>query len=195
MKWLIGKSWNLDLHTLNSDFREEFCFQHTCLNFSQFRFLNMFLKLGNDNKWALILKPCFPFQFKSLSCVWLFVTPWTAARQASRSVTNSQSLLKLMPIESVMPSNHLILWHPLLLLPSIFPYIRVFSNESAFRIRGPKYWSFSFSIVLPMNKQDWFPLGRTGLISVQSKGLSVVFSDTLQKHQFFGAQFFLWSNS
>ena len=81
-----------------------------------------------------------------LSHVLLFVTPWTIARQASLSITNSQSSLKLMSIESVMPSNHLILCHPLLLLPSIFPSIRVFSNESALRIRWPKYWNFSFNI-------------------------------------------------
>ena len=82
---------------------------------------------------------------QSLSHVWLFVTPWTAALQASLSITNSQSLPKLMSIESVMPSNHLILCCPLL-LPSIFPSNKVFSNESALRIRWPKYWSFSFSI-------------------------------------------------
>ena len=88
-------------------------------------------------------------QFSSvqlLSRVQLYVTPWTAARQASLSFTNSQSYLKLMSIESVMPSNHLILCCPLLLLPSIFPGIRGFSNESALRIRWPKFWSFSFSI-------------------------------------------------
>ena len=83
---------------------------------------------------------------QSLSCVRLFATPWTAARQASLSITNSRSLLKLMSIESVMPSNHLILCHPLLLLPSIFPSIRVFSNESALHIRWPNYWNFSFNI-------------------------------------------------
>ena len=83
-----------------------------------------------------------------LSRVRLFVTPWTAARQASLSITNYQSLLKLMPVESVMPSNHIILCRPLLLPPSIFPSIRVFSNESVLRIRWPKYWSFSFSISL-----------------------------------------------
>ena len=102
---------------------------------------------------------------QSLSSVRLFVTPWTAAFQASLSITNSQSLLKLLSIESVMPSNHLILCHPLLLLPSIFPSIRVFSNESAFRIRWPKYWSFSFSIS-PSNeysglisfRMDWLDL-------------------------------------
>ena len=81
-----------------------------------------------------------------LSCVSLFVTPWTAAHQASLSFIISQSLLKLMSIESVMPSNHLFLHHPLLLLPSVFPRVRVFPNESALRIRWPKYWSFSFSI-------------------------------------------------
>ena len=83
---------------------------------------------------------------QSLSCVWLFVTPWTAARQASLSITNSRSLPKLMSIELVIPPNHLILCRPLLLLPSIFPNIRVFSNESALCIRWPKYWSFSFNI-------------------------------------------------
>ena len=83
---------------------------------------------------------------QSLSCVRLFVTPWTAACQVSLSITNSQSLLKLMSIESVMPSNHLILCHPLLLLHSMFPSIKVFSNELALHIRWPKYWSFSFSI-------------------------------------------------
>ena len=93
-----------------------------------------------------------------------------------------------MSIESVMPSNHLILCRPLLLLPSIFPSIRVFSNESTLRNRWPKYWSFSFSIS-PSNEyiQDWFPLGWTGWISLQSKGLSRVFSNTTdQKPQFFG---------
>jgi len=82
----------------------------------------------------------------TLSCVWLFVTPWTAAHQASLSITNSQSLLKCMSIELVMPFNHLILCHPLLLPPSIFPSITVFSNESVLCIRWPKYWSFTFSI-------------------------------------------------
>ena len=102
---------------------------------------------------------------QSLSCVRLFVTPWTAALQASLTFTISGSLLKLMSVESVMPSNHLILYHPLLLLPSIFPSIRVFSNELALHIRWPKYWSFSFSIspsneysgLIPI-KTDWFDL-------------------------------------
>ena len=102
---------------------------------------------------------------QSPSCVQLFVTPWTAARQASLSITNSWSLLKLMSIESVMLSSHLILSCSLLLLPSILPYIRVFSNESVLCIRWPKYWSFSFSIS-PSNeysglisfRMDWLDL-------------------------------------
>ena len=98
---------------------------------------------------------------QSFSCVWLFPTSWTAAHQASLSITNSWNLLKLMSIESKMPSNHLILCHPLFLLPSIFLCIGVFSKESVLLIRWPKYWSFSFSI-LPMDIQDWFPLGLTG---------------------------------
>ena len=119
---------------------------------------------------------------QSLSCEWLFVTPWTGARQASLSITNSWNPPKLMSTESIMPSSHLILCSPLLLLPSIFPSIRVFSNKSALHIRWPKYWSFSFNI-LPMNTQDWSPLGWTGWISLQSKGLSRVFSNTtVQKH-------------
>ena len=116
-----------------------------------------------------------------LSRVWLFATTWTVAFQASLSITNCQSLLKLMSIESVMPSNRLILCHPLL-LPSIFPSIRVFSNESVLCIRWPKYWGFSFASVLPMNFQDWSPLGWTGWISLKSKGLSRVFSNTTVKN-------------
>ena len=133
---------------------------------------------------------------QSLSCAWLFVTPWTTALQASRSIINSQSLPKLMSMESVMPSNHLILCRPLLLLPSIFPSIRIFSNESALRMRWPKYWSFSFSISPSNEYSEWFPLGLTGLIALQSKGLSRVFSSTtIWKHQFFSTQPSLWSNS
>ena len=124
-----------------------------------------------------------------LSRVRLFVIPWITARQASLSITDSQSPPKPVTIKSVMPSNHLILCRPLLLLPSIFPSIRVFSDESALLIRWPKYWSFSFNISPFMNTQDWPPLGWTGWISLQSKGLARVFSNTtVQKHQFFGAQ-------
>ena len=101
-------------------------------------------------------------QFSSvqlLSHVQLFATPWTTARQTSLSITNSWSLLKLISIESVIPSNHLILCCPLLLPPSIFPSIGVFSNESALRIRWPKYWSFSFNIS-PSRTSDWFQIGK-----------------------------------
>ena len=108
----------------------------------------------------------------SLSCVWLFVTPWTAARQAFLSIINSQRLLKFMPIESVMPSNHFILCCPVLLLPSIFPSIRVFSNESALCIRWPNYWSFSFSIS-PSNKYS-------GLISFKMDWLDLLAPGTLK---------------
>ena len=133
---------------------------------------------------------------QSLSCVWLFATPCIAAHQASLSITNYQSSLKLMTIESVMPSNHLILCHPLLLLPLIPLSIRVCSNESALHMRWPKYWSFSFSISPSMNTQDWSPLEWTGWISLQSKGLSRVFSNTtIQKHQFFSTQLSSHSNS
>ena len=128
---------------------------------------------------------------QSLSRVQLFATPWTVAHQASLVIPNSQSLLKLMSIESMMPSNYLILCHPHL-LPSVFPDIRVFSNESSLRIRWLKYWSFNLTSVLPMNVQGWFPLGLTGLKSFLSKGPSRVFSNTtVQKHQFFSAQLFL----
>ena len=116
---------------------------------------------------------------QSLTRVWLFVTPWTAARQASLSITNSQSLPKLMSIESVMPSNHLIPCRPLLLLPSIFSSIRVFSNESVLCIRWPSIGVSASASVLPMNIQDWFPLGWTVWIALQSKGL---FKSLLQHH-------------
>ena len=130
---------------------------------------------GNMYEWNNLNKTILTVQ--SLSHVQLFATPWTEACQASLSITNFQSLLKLMSIESVMPSNHLILCRPLLLLPSIFPTIGFFPNESLLHIRWPKYWSFSFSI-LPMNIQDWFTLGCTGWLSLQSRGLSRIFSNT-----------------
>ena len=131
---------------------------------------------------------------RSLSLVRLFVTSWTAAHQASLSITICQSLLKLISIELVMPSHHLILFHPLLLLPSIFPSIRVFSNQSALCIRWPKYLSFSFSI-RPSNEYSVL-ISFPGLISLLSKGLPRVFSiTTVQEHQLFGAQLSLWSSS
>ena len=127
---------------------------------------------------------------QSYSCVWVFVTPWVAACQASLSITNSWSLLQLMSIESVMPSNHVILCHPFLLPPSIFPSIRVFSNEPVLCIRWPKYWSFSFSII-PSNEYSGlisFRMKWLDLLGV-SKGLLRFFSNiTVQKHQFLGVQ-------
>ena len=133
---------------------------------------------------------------QSLSRVLLFVTPWITACQASLSITNSRSSLKLMSIESVMPSSHLILCRPLLLLPLIPPSIRVFSNESALLIRWPKYWSLSFSIS-PSNEYSGLISFRMDCwISLQSKGLSrVFFNTTVQKHQFFGIQLSLYFNS
>ena len=124
-----------------------------------------------------------------LSCVRLFATPWTAACQASVSITNSWSLPKLMSIESVMPANHLILCCPLLLLPSIFPSIMIFSNESALCIRWPKYWSFSFSIS-PSNEYSGmisFRMDWLDILAVQGT-LKSLLNTTVQKHKFFGAQ-------
>ena len=133
---------------------------------------------------------------QSLSCVWLFVTPWTAACQASLFITNSWSLLKLMSIESMILSNHLILWHTLLCLPSIFSNIRVFSKESVLRIRQPKYWSFSFNISPPNEysglisfRIDWFDLLAVqgtlkSLLQLHSSKASI-----LQHSAFFMAQF------
>ena len=125
---------------------------------------------------------------QSLSNVRLFVTPWIAARQASLSIIISRSLPKLKSIKSVMPSSHLILCHPLLLLPPILPSIRVFSNVSTLRIGGQSIGVSASISVLPMNTQDW-SLGWTDWISLQSKGLSRAFCNTtVQKHQFFGPQ-------
>ena len=131
---------------------------------------------------------------QSLSHVRLFATLWTTAHQTSLSITNCWSLLKLMSIESVMLSNHLILCRPLLLLLSIFPVSGSFPM-SQFFTSGSQRIGASAS-VLPVNNQDWLPWGLTSLIPLQSKGLSRVFSNTtVQKHQFFGTQLSLWSNS
>ena len=124
-------------------------------------------------KTCFLLK-CMFSSVQSLSCVWLFATPWTAAHKASLSITNSRSVLKLMSIESVMPSNHL-LCHPLLLLPSIFLSIRVFSKESVLHIRCPKYWNFSFNIS-PSNEDS-------GLISFSIDWLHLLaVRGTLKSH-------------
>ena len=141
---------------------------------------------------------CIQFQFKKLlSRVQLFVTPLTVAFQASLSITNSQSPTKPMSIVSVMPSNHLILCHPLLLLPSILPSTRDFSNKSALHIRWPKIWSFSISIStsnehpgLISFRMDWLDL-----LAVQGILKSLLSNTTVQKHQFFGTQLLLQSNS
>ena len=145
-------------------------------------------------RWILNQWTTSSVQFSSVTQSCLFGTPWTAAPQASLSITNSRSLLKFISIKSVMPFNHLILCYPLL-LPSILPSIRVFSSESVLRITWPKYWSFSFSIS-PSNEYsgllsfriDWFHL-----LAVQGTLKSL--NTTVQKHQFFGMQLSLWSSS
>ena len=144
----------------------------------------------------LWLDSSFPFfqlfrSIQSLSHVWLFETPWTAAHQASLSITNSRSLPKLMSIESVMPSNHLICCHLHFLPPSIFPSIRVFSNESALCVRCPKCWSFSFNIS-PSNEHSGlisFRMDWLDLLEVQGT-LKSLPNTMVQKHQFFRAQLF-----
>jgi len=169
----------------------------------------MFTGLCLNNKHSHLVW----FQFssvQSLSCVQLFVTSWTAARQASLSIANSQGLLKLMSIELVMPSNHFILCRPLLLLPSIFPSIKVFSNESVLRIGWPKYWSFSFSIS-PSNEYSGL-VSFSGLIgspccsrdsqessptpqfkSINSSVLSFLYSSTLISiHDYWKNHSFAW---
>ena len=138
-------------------------------------------------------------QFSSvqlLSNVQLFATPWIAARQASLSITNSWSLLKLMSIELVMPSSHLILCCPLLLLPPIPPASGSFPMSHLFALVGQSVGVSASASVLPVNTHNWSPLGWTGWISLQSKGLSSIFSNTtVQKHQFFGTQLSSQSNS
>ena len=154
-----------------------------------------------DSPFEILVLLCFS-SVQSLSHIQLFMTPWAAAHQAFLSITNSQSLLKLMPPESVMPSNRLILCCPLLLLSSIFLSIRVFSSELVLCIRWTEYWSFSFNIS-PSKEHSglisflsfflsfffFILLGWTGWISLQSKGLSRVFTNIMvQKHQFFSIQ-------
>ena len=131
-----------------------------------------------------------------LSCVQLFATPWTAAQQASLSITNSRSLPKFISIKSVMPSGHLILCRPLLHLPQSLPASESFPMRQLFTWSGQSTGLSALASFLPKNTQDWSPLGWTGWISLQSKGLSRVFSNTtVQKHQFFSAQHSSQSNS
>ena len=176
-----------------------------CRNLSEGRQLEPVKILKNSHSTSLIWDLCCYYSpsiliqcqgsitiwfssIQSLSHVRLFTTPWTAAHQASLSITNFWSLLKLMPIESVMPSNHLSLCRPLLLLTSIFPSIRTFPMSQLFASGGQRIGVSVSASVLPMNIQDWFPLGWTSWISLQSKGLSRVFSNTtVQKHWFFSA--------
>ena len=176
------------------------CICALVLSLSLSAYLSLYI---SKDTWSAFLCPvslascyCSP-QFSSvhlLSHVRLFATPWTATRQASLSVTNSQSLLKFMSMDSVMPSNHLNLCHSLLLLPSIFPSIRVFLMSQFFTSGGQSIGVSASASVLPMNIQDKFNLGLNGLISLQSKGLSSIFSNTtVQKHLFLSAQPFLWS--
>ena len=170
-------------------------FSYIFASFTYFPLLCILKKFKSMGK----LKWWFLYSFssvQSLSRVWLFATPWMTARQASLSITNARSSLRLMSIELVMPSSHLILCCPLLLLPPIPPSIRVFSNESVLCIRWPKCWSFSFSISpskehpgLISFRMDWLDL-----LAVQGT-LRVFSNTTVQKHQLFRAQLSLWSNS
>ena len=155
----------------------------------------MSLRLGSQDLQNLTWM-CISQSVQLLSCVQFFATPWTTIRQTSLSITNSRGLPKPMAIESVMPSNHAILCRLLLLLPSVFPCIRVFSNESVLCIRWPKYWSFRFNIN-PSNEHPGlisFRMDWLDFLAVQ--GLSRVFSNTtVQKHQFFSTQLSLQFNS
>ena len=151
---------------------------------------------GTKYRASVLSSICQSVSLFSCSVVSDSATPWIAARQASLSITNSRSSLKLTSIKSVMPSSHLILGRSLLLLPPIPPSIRVFSSESTLRIRWPKYWSFILSISPSNEHPGLVSLGWIGWISLQSKELSRVFSNTtVQKHQFFGAQLSSQSNS
>ena len=174
-------------------------YSHLFKNFPQFVVIHTVKSFGHVHNLSVMIWCSFIFIVQLLRRVQLFVAPWTAARQASLSITISHSLLRLMSSESVTPSNHLILCHPLLLLPSVFPSIRVFFNESDLYIRWPKYWSFSFSISPPDEysglisfRIDWFDL-----LAVKGTLKSRLQQQYSSKHQFFGAQKkpSLWSNS
>ena len=151
-------------------------------------------RLFQQSLWSHPPQEAIAVVVQSLSCVRLFATPWNAAHQAFLSFTISRSLLKIMSIESMMPSNHLILCHPLLLLPSIFPSTRVFSSESALPIRWPKYWSFSFSISPSSEfRVDFFRMDWLDLLAVQGT-LKSLLQHTVREHQLFSAQPSLWSS-
>ena len=169
--WLFATPWNIYVYSpWNSPVQNNGVGSHSLLQWIFLTHLRLECSVGS---------------VQSLSRVQLFGTPWTAA-WASLFITSSRSPHKPMSIKSMMPSNHLILGHPLLLLPSIFPSIRVFSNESALHIGGQSIGVSASASVLPMNTQDWAPLGWTGWISLQPRDPSRVFSNTIvQKHQFF----------
>ena len=178
-------------------------FIKACIIFRNYWMLNTCMCLCVFASWVqwflLVVKKHVWLAFSSvqlLICVLLFATLWTAGHQASLIITNSQSLLKLISIKSVMPSNHLIFCLPLLLLPSIFPRPWCFPKSHFFTSGGQSTGASASASVLPISFQDWFPLGLTGLIFLMSKGLSRVFSSTMvQKHQVFNAQSSLCSNS
>ena len=154
--------WNISIYLCKGIlYKIHFLTKNVLKNVIEYFIYISFSLIDEPTLWVSILHKFFLSvgqSFQSLSCVQLFVTQWIAACQTSLSISNSRSLFKLMSIESVIPSNHLICC-PLLLPPSIFPSIRVFANESVFCIRKPKYWSYALASVLPMNIQDWFPLG------------------------------------
>ena len=167
--------------------------ESNCFNLFENCLKNKFLKISTQRNFSFI-QNCLSYQLGACSEL-LYSAPWTVAYQTPLSFTVSQSLFKFMFTESVMLSNHLILCHFLLPLPSIFPSTRVFTSESALHIKWPKFWSFSLS-VSPSKEYSGLISFRIDWISLQSKGLSRVFSNiTVQKHQFFGAQPSLWSNS
>ena len=169
-------------------------YSHLFKNFPQFVVIHTVKNFGPVHNLSVMIWCSLIFIVQSLRHVQLFVTPWTAACQASLSFTISHSLLKLMSIDLVMASNHLILCHPLLLLPSVFPSIRVFSNESALHIRWPKYQSFSISPADEYSDVISFRIEWFDLLAVQST-LKSLLQQYRSKHQFFGAQPSLWSNS
>ena len=153
------------------------------------------IKKSNSTFWFIYLEPQFS-SVQLLSRVQLFATPWIAAHQVSLSITNSRSLPKLISIESVMPSSHLILCRPFSSCPQSLPASGSFPMSQFFTWGGPSIGVSALASVLPMNTQDWYPLGWTGWTSLQSKGLWTVFSNTtVQKHQFFGTQLCSQSNS
>ena len=175
----------------------KFVWYHQWPKISKSNASSVFLSLSS----FLIFILCLILIFKNssvqlLSCVWLFVTPWTVTHQASLSITNSRSLLRLMAIESVMPSNHLSSVVPISSCPHSFPASGSFLVSQFFPSGGQSIGVSASESALSMNTQDWFPLGLTGLISLKFKGLSRAFSNTaVQKHQFFCTQLSLWSNS